>query len=95
MTHGTEADAGARLAELERRKADLEADTARLRSGQVDLMDATQVNDRFLQMAATARGLLSDFREVEQNFRELDRAVRERIAAWEGTQGSAAAGDVR
>jgi hypothetical protein len=39
-------------------------------------------------MAATARGLLSDFREVEQNFRELDRAVRERIATWEGAKGA-------
>jgi hypothetical protein len=39
-------------------------------------------------MAATARGLLSDFREVEQNFRDLDRDVRERIATWEGSKGS-------
>jgi hypothetical protein len=28
--------------------------------------------------------MLSDFREVEQNFRLLDRSVRERIALWEG-----------
>jgi hypothetical protein len=39
-------------------------------------------------MADTARGLLSDFRVVEQNFRELDRAVRERIATWEGGKGA-------
>jgi hypothetical protein len=38
-------------------------------------------------MAATARGLLSDFREVEQNFRDLDRSVRDRIATWEGAKG--------
>ena len=31
------------------------------------MMDAARVRDRFLQMAATARGLLADFREVEQN----------------------------
>jgi hypothetical protein len=39
-------------------------------------------------MAATARSLLSDFREVEHNFRTLDRAVRERIARWEGGKGT-------
>jgi len=39
-------------------------------------------------VAATARGLLSDFREVEQNFRDLDRSVRERIATWEGSKGT-------
>jgi hypothetical protein len=88
MTHGSEVDAGARVSDLERRKAELEAEIARLKSGQVDLMDPTQVKDRFLQMAATARGLLSDFREVEQNFRELDRSVREQIAAWEGSKGA-------
>jgi hypothetical protein len=38
-------------------------------------------------MAATARGLLSDFRELEQNFRNLDRDIRERIAMWEGPKG--------
>jgi hypothetical protein len=46
------------------------------------------VKDRFLQMAATARGLLGDFRQVEQNFRTLDRAVRERVATWEGGKGA-------
>ncbi len=35
----------------------------------------------------TARELLSDFREVEENFRLLDRAARERIAAWDGSKG--------
>ena len=52
------------------------------------MLDPTQVKDRFQQMAFTARSLLSDFREVEQNFRSLDRAVRERIATFEGGKGT-------
>jgi Protein of unknown function (DUF3375) len=51
-------------------------------------MDSTQVKDRFLLMADTARGLLSDFRQVEENFRGLDRAVRERIAGWDQGKGA-------
>jgi hypothetical protein len=51
-------------------------------------MDATQVKDHFLQMASMSRGILSDLREVEQNFRELDRAVRARIVDWEGGKGA-------
>ncbi len=35
-----------------------------------------------------ARELLTDFREVEHNFRQLDRRVRERIALWEGSKGT-------
>lgn len=88
LTEGTETDPQARIAELEKRKAQLDAEIQRIREGRIDLMDATQVKDRFLQMAFTARALLSDFREVEQNFRELDRAVRERIATWEGGKGA-------
>jgi hypothetical protein len=38
-------------------------------------------------MAGTAREILSDFREVEQNFRDLDRSTRESIASWEGAKG--------
>ena len=51
------------------------------------VLGATALRDRYQQFAATARELLSDFREVEENFRCLDRAARERIAAWEGGKG--------
>lgn len=88
MTEGTELDPATRIAELEKRKAQIDADIQQIREGRIALLDATQVKDRFLQMADTARGLLSDFRVVEQNFRELDRAVRERIATWEGGKGA-------
>jgi hypothetical protein len=87
IVDGVEADPDVRLAELEKRRAQLDAEIERVRRGDVDIMGPTQVRDRFLQFAATARALLADFREVEQNFRELDRAVRERIAAWEGGKG--------
>lgn len=40
------------------------------------------MRDRFQQFTPTARELLSDFREVEQSFRVLDRSVREQIASW-------------
>lgn len=88
MTEGTEMDPATRIAELEKRKAQIDAEVQQIREGRIALLDATQVKDRFLQMADMAHGLLSDFRVVEQNFRELDRAVRERIATWEGGKGA-------
>lgn len=84
LVEGTATDPEVRLADLERRRADIDAEIARVRDGELSLMDPTQVRERFLQVADTARALLSDFRQVEQNFRELDRSVRERIATWEG-----------
>src|SRR6266853_1663818 len=84
IAEGTEVNPSTRIAELEKRKAQIEQDIQRIRGGRMPFMDSTGIKDPFLQMASTARTLLSDFREVEQNFRELDRAVRERIATWAG-----------
>ena len=88
IVEGTEVDAEARIAELERKKAALDAQIRLIRAGHVPVLDDTQVKDRFLQASALARGMLSDFRQVEQNFRALDRAVRERVATWEGGKGT-------
>src|SRR5260370_22233026 len=60
---------------------------AKIRDGALYVLDATRIKERFSHIATTARGLLSDFREVEQNFRDLDRAIRERIATWDGGKG--------
>jgi hypothetical protein len=51
------------------------------------MLDETAVRDRYQQFAGTARELLADFREVEENFRKLDRSLREKIAAWHGGKG--------
>lgn len=83
----TNADPSARIAELEKRKAQIDVEIRRIRDGHIPVMEPVQVKERFLQMVQTARALLADFREMEQNFRALDRAIRERIAAWEGTKG--------
>ncbi len=84
----TQLNPSARIAELEKRQAQIAAEIERISNGQIPLMEPTQVKERFLQLASTARALLSDFRQVEQNFRTLDRSVRERIATWEGGKGA-------
>ena len=88
MVAGSETDPEARIRELEKRRAEIDAEIELVRAGEMPVLDATAVKDRFQQVAATARELLSDFREVEQNFRNLDRSVRERIALWDGGKGA-------
>jgi hypothetical protein len=85
---GSELNPRARIAELQRRKAEIDAEIAQIGQGRLDIMDPTQVRERFQQMATTARELLSDFRAVDHNFRTLDRAVREQIATWDGSKGA-------
>lgn len=87
IVHGTEDDPEVRLAQLRRRRDELDAEIAAVAAGEVAILDETGVRDRFQQMSATARDLLSDFREVEDNFRRLDRGARERIASWDGSKG--------
>ena len=88
MSEGSEADPAKRLAELHKKRDDIDAEIARVEAGDVPLLDDTALKERFAQFANGARELLSDFREVENNFRQLDRRVRERIALWEGSKGA-------
>ena len=88
MHEGSQSDPEARLAELDRRQALLDEERARIEEGDIALMDDTALKERFQQFLQMARELLSDFREVEQNFRSLDRRVRERIALWDGAKGA-------
>jgi hypothetical protein len=87
MVYGAEGDPQVRLAELRRRRDELDREIADVEAGHVALLDATGQRDRYQQFAATARDLLSDFREVEANFRALDRQLRERIAGFDGGKG--------
>jgi hypothetical protein len=88
MQQGSETDPEKRIAELQRKRDEIDAEMTRVLSGDVALLDDTAVKDRFLQFNQLARELLTDFREVEHNFRLLDRRVRERIALWDGSKGA-------
>src|SRR2546427_234994 len=84
MSEGSDTNPETRIAELHRRRDDIDAEIARVASGNMPLLDDTALKDRFQQFTGLVRELLTDFREVEHNFRMLDRRVRERIALWDG-----------
>ena len=88
MSEGSETDPQARMAELRKRRDEIDAETARILAGDIPTLSGTALKDRFQQFISLARELLTDFREVEHNFRGLDRRVRERIALWDGTKGA-------
>ncbi len=87
MNTGSQSDPEIRIAELKRRREELDAEIERIHEGEIILLDDTSLKDRFQQFLQLARELLADFREVEHNFRMLDRQVREHIALWEGSKG--------
>lgn len=87
IVQGTDTDPERRLADLTRRRDEIDAEIAEVEAGRLSLLAPSGVRDRYQQFTTTARELLSDFREVEENFRRLDRAARERIATWDGAKG--------
>lgn len=88
MSEGSETDPATRIADLHKRRDEIDAEIARILEGDIPVLDDTALKDRFQQFMQIARDLLTDFREVEYNFRTLDRRVRERIALWEGSKGA-------
>ncbi len=88
ICEGSQTDPEVRIAELEKRRNEINAEIDRIGTGDIPLLDDTAIKDRFQQFLQMARELLTDFREVEHNFRMLDRRVRERIALWEGSKGA-------
>ena len=83
MSQGSDTNPETRMAELHKRRDAIDAEIALVASGNMPLLDDTAVKDRFQQFDKLAKELLGDFRQVEHNFRMLDRTVRERIAMWD------------
>jgi hypothetical protein len=88
IVQATESDPQIRIRELEQQKQHIDQEIARLQSGVIDPHDPTLIKERFFQIEDTARQLLADFRQVEENFRQLDRITREKIAGSEQGKGA-------
>lgn len=80
-------DPARRIIELEQRKKELEEEISRAKHGNIKILEPVQIKERFLQAMQMSREILSDFRLVEQNFRELNRNMRAKIAGWEKSKG--------
>ncbi len=87
LSEGSTEDPETRLNELQKRRAEIDAEIKQVQEGNIVMLDDTALRDRFMQFNQQSKELLSDFREVEHNFRNLDRSVRERIAQWQGSKG--------
>lgn len=70
-----------RIADLEHRKRAIEAEIRQIRaSGTVASFSNTQIKERFYEIGKLGRELLSDFKEVEQNFKAITRSIYEKQA---------------
>jgi len=79
LVSAAESDPEKRIAELEKRRSEIDEEISRARQGLVTAYDSRQIKENFWRIEEEVRRLMSDFREVEENFRHLDRETRERI----------------
>lgn len=87
LAQGTNADSAARLKTLRNQATRIERQIERVESGDIDILTKVQVQERYFEIRDLARRLLSDFRQIEENFRQLDRRARERIASEDLAKG--------
>lgn len=83
----TQLNASERLVRLETQKQALEQEIENIRSGKLEMLDDRQIKEEYFLIEDTAKSLLADFREVEQNFRDLDRNFRRQIITTSQTKG--------
>lgn len=83
----TKKDYASRMKELEEKKKSIEAEIENVRQGKIDVLDNRQIKEQYFLIEETAKFLLADFRQVEQNFRDLDRRFRQKIITTNQVKG--------
>jgi hypothetical protein len=89
LVEGSGEDPEKRVAELKEKRAEIGREIQRIRrTGRVESYTAVQVRERFEEISRSARDLLADFRQVEQNFKELVREILREGSGSEADRGS-------
>jgi len=88
LIENANADTDTRLTELEKRKQLLEEEIRRIKAdGYVSTYEDYQIKSRFEDILRLAGELVSDFREVEDNFKQITRKIYEKQQGQELTKG--------
>ena len=87
LANKSKRDYRTRMKELEEKKKQIELEIADLKQGKMDVLDDRQIKEQYFLIEETAKNLLADFKQVEQNFRDLDRRFRQNIITTSLTKG--------
>ncbi len=87
LSSKTKKDNQSRIQELEDEKRRIENEIENAKHGKIDILDERQIKEYFFNAEDTAKKLLADFRQVEQNFRDLDRDFRRKIITTSQVKG--------
>jgi len=77
-----------KIKELERKKEEIEAEIRQIKiTRSVITFNETQIKERYFEVNRIARELLADFKEVEQNFKDIIRNIYEKQSDSHFTKG--------
>jgi hypothetical protein len=76
-----------RFQEGEKKRKAVEKEMEDLKHGKMEVLDDRQIKEHYFLIEEAARNLLADFRQVEENFRILDRNFRKKIITTSQTKG--------
>jgi hypothetical protein len=77
-----------RIQELERSRDEIDREIDLISKGGYKPFSDTQIRERYIEAEETARRLVVDFRQVEQNVRDLDREARQLFVTMEAPKGN-------
>ena len=78
LLENTTTDTEKRLEQLEEQKRGIQQQIDAIHAGEApEQLDDVRIKERFFEMERLANELLSDFREIEENFQVLDKKARE------------------
>lgn len=77
-----------RIQQLQAEKKKIDEEIERIKKGKYTKPSETQLKEDYYLAEETARRLLSDFRQVEENFRDLDTKTRQTIIKTSLTKGA-------
>jgi len=77
-----------RIQQLQAEKKEIDLEIDRIKKGNYAKPSETQLKEDYYLAEETARRLLSDFRQVEENFRDLDTGTRQTIIKTSLTKGA-------
>ncbi|OHD38049.1 MAG: hypothetical protein A2015_02140 [Spirochaetes bacterium GWF1_31_7] len=80
LVYKSSKDPEIRLKELHNEREKIDIEIKKIESGFIETLDPTQIKERYFELLDTSSRLLSDFRQVEYNFREVDRSIRVKLA---------------
>jgi hypothetical protein len=87
LESGLDPDPRSREAALQRRIADLEAELAAVRRGEVEVLPEERAIEAVRELYTLAMSLRNDFRRVEDSYREADRRLRQSIVSEQSHRG--------